>query len=40
MSFLDTVYTKRLMKLALPVMLTQVGQVSVNLFDNPLCIMK
>ncbi|MCW0478520.1 MATE family efflux transporter [Riemerella anatipestifer] len=34
MSFLDTAYTKRLMKLALPVMLTQVGQVSVNLFDN------
>ncbi|MHA3045706.1 MATE family efflux transporter [Riemerella anatipestifer] len=34
MSFLDTVYIKRLMKLALPVMLTQVGQVSVNLFDN------
>ena len=34
MKFLDKKYTKETLKLALPVMLTQVGQVSVNLFDN------
>lgn len=34
MAFLDQPLTKRLVQLALPVMLTQVGQVSVNLFDN------
>ena len=34
MKFLDKKYTKETMILALPVMLTQVGQVSVNLFDN------
>lgn len=34
MAFLNYVYTKPFLKLALPVMLTQVGQVSVNLFDN------
>lgn len=34
MQFLNPTYTKRLFTLALPVMLTQVGQVSVNLFDN------
>lgn len=34
MSFLNKNYTKEALKLALPVMLTQVGQVSVNLFDN------
>lgn len=34
MAFLDPTYTKRLFQLALPVMLTQVGQISVNLFDN------
>lgn len=34
MSFLSKTYTKPFLKLALPVMLTQVGQVSVNLFDN------
>lgn len=34
MAFLNTEYTKACLKLALPVMLTQVGQVSVNLFDN------
>lgn len=34
MAFLNHVYTKPFLKLALPVMLTQVGQVSVNLFDN------
>ncbi|MDP2453894.1 MULTISPECIES: MATE family efflux transporter [unclassified Kaistella] len=34
MAFLSKVYTKPFLKLALPVMLTQVGQVSVNLFDN------
>ena len=32
--FLNPKYTKETLKLALPVMLTQVGQVSVNLFDN------
>lgn len=34
MNFLDKNYTKEALTLALPVMLTQVGQVSVNLFDN------
>lgn len=34
MKFLDKQYTQQGLKLALPVMLTQVGQVSVNLFDN------
>jgi len=34
MKFLDKNYTKEALTLALPVMLTQVGQVSVNLFDN------
>ncbi len=34
MSFLNPTYTKQTLKLALPVMLTQLGQVSVNLFDN------
>lgn len=34
MSFLNKKYTKASLILALPVMLTQVGQVSVNLFDN------
>ncbi|MBW7674419.1 MATE family efflux transporter [Chryseobacterium chendengshani] len=34
MRFLDKNYTKEALTLALPVMLTQVGQVSVNLFDN------
>lgn len=34
MSFLNKNYTKEALTLALPVMLTQVGQVSVNLFDN------
>lgn len=34
MKFLDKKYTKECLTLALPVMLTQVGQVSVNLFDN------
>jgi MATE family multidrug resistance protein len=34
MNFLDKNYTKECLTLALPVMLTQVGQVSVNLFDN------
>jgi len=34
MKFLDKNYTKECLTLALPVMLTQVGQVSVNLFDN------
>lgn len=34
MSFLNKNYTQECLKLALPVMLTQVGQVSVNLFDN------
>jgi MATE family multidrug resistance protein len=32
--FLNKKYTKACLTLALPVMLTQVGQVSVNLFDN------
>ena len=34
MSFLNPVYTKQTLKLAIPVMLTQLGQASVNLFDN------
>jgi MATE family multidrug resistance protein len=34
MAFLNSKYTNASLKLALPVMLTQVGQVSVNLFDN------
>ena len=34
MAFLNSQHTKSLLTLALPVMLTQVGQVSVNLFDN------
>ena len=34
MKFLNKTYTQESLKLALPVMLTQVGQVSVNLFDN------
>lgn len=34
MNFLDRNYTKQTVKLALPVMLTQLGQVSVQLFDN------
>ncbi|WP_300671148.1 MATE family efflux transporter [Soonwooa sp.] len=34
MKFLDLKYTRESLTLALPVMLTQVGQVSVNLFDN------
>ena len=34
MAFLNKQYTKASLTLALPVMITQVGQVSVNLFDN------
>lgn len=34
MKFLNKQFTQETMKLALPVMLTQVGQVSVGLFDN------
>lgn len=34
MKFIDINYTKRLFTLALPIMLTQLGQVSVNIFDN------
>ena len=34
MKFLNKQFTQETLKLALPVMLTQVGQVSVNLFDN------
>lgn len=34
MKFLNKNYTKEALTLAFPVMLTQVGQVSVNLFDN------
>lgn len=34
MFFLDKNYTQQCLKLALPVMLTQLGQVSVQLFDN------
>lgn len=32
--FLDKNHTRECMKLAIPVMLTQLGQISVNLFDN------
>ena len=34
MKFLHPTYTRSTLKLALPVMLTQLGQVSVNLFDT------
>lgn len=34
MSFLNRTYTQQALKLAFPVMLTQLGQVSVQLFDN------
>ncbi len=34
MQILNPVHTKRLFQLALPVMVTQVGQVTVQLFDN------
>jgi len=34
MSFLHPVYTRTTLQLAIPVMITQLGQVSVNLFDN------
>lgn len=34
MKIIDTHYTKRLFILAFPIMLTQLGQVSVNIFDN------
>jgi len=34
MKFLNKDYTRETLTLAIPVMLTQVGQVSVNLFDN------
>ena len=34
MKFLNKDYTNETLKVALPVMVTQVGQVSVNLFDN------
>lgn len=34
MAFLNAKYTRECLTLALPVMITQVGQVSVNLFDN------
>lgn len=34
MQILNPIHTKRLFQLALPVMITQVGQVSVQLFDN------
>ena len=34
MAFLNKQYTRASLTLALPVMITQVGQVSVNLFDN------
>ena len=34
MKFLNKNYTRETLTLAIPVMLTQVGQVSVNLFDN------
>lgn len=34
MQLLDRNYTRECLKLAFPVMLTQLGQVSVNLFDN------
>lgn len=34
MSFLNLEHTRQTLKLAIPVMLTQLGQVTVNLFDN------
>lgn len=34
MKLLHPIYTKQTLRLALPVMLTQLGQVSVNLFDS------
>ncbi len=34
MKFLNSDYTNQTLKLAIPVMITQLGQVSVNLFDN------
>ena len=34
MPFLNKLYTRDSLKLAFPVMITQLGQVSVNLFDN------
>lgn len=34
MKFLNQKYTRDSLKLALPVMITQLGQVSVNFFDN------
>lgn len=34
MKFLNQKYTRDSLKLALPVMIAQLGQVSVNLFDN------
>jgi len=34
MPFLNRCYTRESLKLAIPVMVTQLGQVSVNLFDN------
>ncbi|WP_434979217.1 MATE family efflux transporter [Daejeonia sp. YH14] len=34
MIFLNAAYTQRTLQLAVPVMITQLGQVSVNLFDN------
>ena len=34
MKFLNPDYTNQTLKLAIPVMITQLGQVSVNLFDN------
>ncbi len=34
MKFLNPDYTRQTLKLAIPVMITQLGQVSVNLFDN------
>lgn len=34
MKFLNPHYTRQTLKLAFPVMITQLGQVSVNLFDN------
>ena len=34
MKILNATYTKRTLQLAIPVMLTQLGQVSVNLFDT------
>lgn len=34
MKFLNPTYTRETLKLAIPVMITQLGQVSVNIFDN------